>query len=89
MKKKSCFKDANGLKSHACAEKADGAAIAVTTKENAIKKTFGRRFGVPVEYSPRKMQSKRLLVKDLEYLCNTLLSILYIVMFLKKFYCNT
>ena len=31
-------------------KRADGATIAVTTKENAIKKNFGKRFEIPVEY---------------------------------------
>lgn len=31
-------------------KRTDGATIAVTTKENAIKKNFGKRFEIPVEY---------------------------------------
>ena len=41
---------ASGLKPHAGQERADSATIAVTTKENAIKKTFGKRLEIPVEY---------------------------------------
>ena len=35
----------NGLKAWVQAKKVDGTAITVTTKENAIKKTFGKIFG--------------------------------------------
>ena len=31
-------------------KRTDGATIAVTTKENAIKKNFGKRFEIPVQY---------------------------------------
>ena len=31
-------------------KRTDSATIAVTTKENAIKKTFGKRLEIPVEY---------------------------------------
>ena len=31
-------------------KRTDGATTAVTTKENAIKKSFGKRFEIPVEY---------------------------------------
>ena len=39
----------NGLKACVVAKKADGTAIIVTTQENAIKKTFGKRFAVPLD----------------------------------------
>ena len=32
------------------AKKADGMALIVTTKENAIKKTFGERFAIPLDF---------------------------------------
>ena len=35
---------ANGLKARVGAKKADGTALAATTQENAIKKTFDKRF---------------------------------------------
>ena len=38
----------NGLKAQVGAKKADGTALAVTTKENAIKKTFDKRFAIPL-----------------------------------------
>ena len=41
---------ANGLKARVGAKKADGTALAVTTQENAIKKTFGKRFAIPLDF---------------------------------------
>ena len=41
---------ANGLKGRVGAKKADGTALAVTTHENAIKKTFGKRFAIPLDF---------------------------------------
>ena len=38
------------LKACVGAKKADGTAITVTEKENAIKKTFGKRFAVPLNF---------------------------------------
>ena len=32
------------------AEKADGTALTVTTQENAVKKTFHKRFAIPLEF---------------------------------------
>ena len=32
------------------AKKADGTALAVTTQENAIKKTFDKRFAIPLDF---------------------------------------
>ena len=32
------------------AKKADGMALIVTTKENAIKKTFDKRFAIPLDF---------------------------------------
>ena len=40
----------NGLKARVSAKKADGTALAVTTQENAIKKTFDKRFGIPLDF---------------------------------------
>ena len=40
----------NGLKARAGAKKADGTALAVTAKENAIKKTFGKRFAILLDF---------------------------------------
>ena len=44
------IQSANGLKTRAGAKKADGTALTVTTKENAIKKTFGKRFAIPLDF---------------------------------------
>ena len=41
---------ANGLKAQVGAKKADGTALAVTTQENAIKKTFDKRFEIPLNF---------------------------------------
>ena len=43
------IRSANGLKARAGAKKADGAALTLTTKENAIKKIFGKRFVIPLD----------------------------------------
>ena len=40
----------NGLKAHAGAKKTDGMTLTVTTKENAIKKNFGKRFVIPLDF---------------------------------------
>ena len=40
----------NGLKARASAKKADSTALTVTTKENAIKKTFGKSFAIPLDF---------------------------------------
>ena len=40
----------NGLKARVGAKKADGTALAVTTQENAIKKTFDERFAIPLDF---------------------------------------
>ena len=44
------IQSAIGLKVRAGAKKADGTALAVTTQENAIKKTFGKRFAIPLDF---------------------------------------
>ena len=44
------IQSANSLKACVGAKKADGTAITVTEKENAIKKTFGKRFAVPLNF---------------------------------------
>ena len=41
---------ANGLKARVGAKKVDGTALAVTTQENAIKKTFDKRFAMPLNF---------------------------------------
>ena len=40
----------NGLKAWVGAKKADSTALTVTTQENAIKKTFDKRFTVPLDF---------------------------------------
>ena len=45
------IESANGLKAQVGAEKAeDGTALTLTTQENAIKKTFGKRFAIPLDF---------------------------------------
>ena len=41
---------ANGLKGSVGANKADGTAQTVTTQENEIKKTFDKRFAIPLDF---------------------------------------
>ena len=41
---------ANGLKACVSARKTDGIALKVTTQENAIKKTFDKRFAIPSNF---------------------------------------
>ena len=51
--KRSYFKSyirANGLKAQVGAKKPDDAALTVTTQENSIKKTFDRRFAIPLDF---------------------------------------
>ena len=40
----------NGLKARLGAKKADGAALTLTTHENAIKKTFDKSFAIPLDF---------------------------------------
>ena len=40
---------ANGLKDRTDVKKADGMALTVIIKENGIKKTFGKRFAIPLD----------------------------------------
>ena len=40
----------NGLKAWVGAQKSDGTALTVTTLESAIKKTFGKRFSIPLGF---------------------------------------
>ena len=40
----------NGLKARVGAKKADGSALSITTQENAIKKTFDKRFSIPLDF---------------------------------------
>ena len=40
----------NGLKASAGAKKADGTALTLTTQENAIKKTFDKKFQIPLDF---------------------------------------
>ena len=44
------IRPANGLKARLGGKKADGTAIALTTQENAVKKTFDKRFAVPLDF---------------------------------------
>ena len=41
---------ANGLKARLGARKSDGTALTLTTQENAIKKTFDKRFAIPLDF---------------------------------------
>ena len=40
------MQSANGLKTRLGAKKADGTALTMTTQENAVKKTFDKRFAI-------------------------------------------
>ena len=40
----------NGLKARVCAQKSDGTALTLITQENAIKKTFDKRFSIPLDF---------------------------------------
>ena len=44
------IQSANGLKARIGAKKADGTAITITTEGNAIKKTFGKRLALPLDF---------------------------------------
>ena len=44
------IQSANGLKARVQAKKSDGMTITMTTTKNAIKKTFGKRFVVPLHF---------------------------------------
>ena len=44
------IQSAIGLKVRAGAKKANGTALAVATQENAIKKTLGKRFAIPLDF---------------------------------------
>ena len=44
------IQSANGLKARVGTKKADGAALIVTTQENAIKTTFDKRFAIPLDF---------------------------------------
>ena len=44
------IQSANGLKAPLGAKKADGTALTLTTQENAIKKTLGKRFAIPLDF---------------------------------------
>ena len=40
----------NSLKARVGAKKADGTVLTMTTQENAIKKTFDKRFAIPLDF---------------------------------------
>ena len=44
------IQSANGLKARLGAKKADGTALTLTTQENAIKKTFDKRFAILLDF---------------------------------------
>ena len=44
------IQSAIALKTQASAKKADGIAIIVETTENAVKKNFGKRFEIPLDF---------------------------------------
>ena len=44
------IQQANGLKGRLGSKKADGTALTKTTQENAIKKTFDKRFAIPLDF---------------------------------------
>ena len=44
------IQSANGLETRVGTKKADGTALALTTQENAVKKTFDNRFAIPLDF---------------------------------------
>ena len=44
------IQSANGLKAWVGAKKSEGTALTVTTQENTIKKTFDKRFAIPLDF---------------------------------------
>ena len=44
------IQSANGSKAREGAKKSDDTALTVTTQGNAIKKTFGKRFAIPLDF---------------------------------------
>ena len=44
------IQSANGLKAWWVAKKAGGAALTLTTQENAVKKTYDNRFAIPLDF---------------------------------------
>ena len=44
------IQSANGLKARLSAKKVDGTALTMTAQENAIKKTFDKRFAIPLDF---------------------------------------
>ena len=44
------IQSANDLKARVGAKKANGTALTVTTQKNAIKKTFDKRFAIPLDF---------------------------------------
>ena len=44
------IQSANGLKARSGGKKSDGTALTFTTQENAIKKTFDKRFPIPLDF---------------------------------------
>ena len=45
-----CIQSVNDLKARFGAKKADGTALTLTTQESAIKKTFDKRFSIPLDF---------------------------------------
>ena len=50
------IQSANGLKARLDPKNADGTALMVTTQENAIKKTFDKRFAIPLDFDFSNIQ---------------------------------
>ena len=44
------IQSANDLKARVGAKEADGTALTVKTQQNAIKKTFDKRFAIPLDF---------------------------------------
>ena len=44
------IQSANGLKSRLGAKKSDGTALTLTTQENVTKKTYNKRFAIPLDF---------------------------------------
>ena len=47
------------------AKKADGMALIVTTQENAVKKTFDKRFAIPLDFDFLNILCIRMVLKKI------------------------
>ena len=59
------IQSANGLKTRMGAKKADGTALIVTTQENAVKKTFDKRFAMLLDFDFLNILCIRMVLKKI------------------------